>query len=62
VFISIAVRQTPQPLIRQVFDAWSESNAEQMRDAEDQISIYVDKSSFSLLPTHSSEGFAASIS
>jgi len=34
--------------------------SEQMRDAEDQIRIYVDKSSFSLLPTQSSEGLAAS--
>jgi hypothetical protein len=62
VSVGFAIRQSPQTLLRQVFDARRKTDAEQMRYTEDQVRVYVDKSSFLLLFTQSSEGFAASIS
>jgi hypothetical protein len=51
VLIGRTLRQPPESLVRQVFDPWGKANAEQMRDPKDEVCVYVDKSSFSLLFT-----------
>jgi len=61
-FISRLLIRAVKPQMFPVLDSRHQVDSEQVGQTEDRFAFYVDKSSFSLLPTPLSEGFAASIS